>query len=380
MFGIKNVGWIIYLYSSSLLLLSCGNKDAFSFQGTYSYGDTIEIRSTQKVFAYQVLLYQMPNNKTFLVYPKWESNKLIGIDVENQEDSVSIEVPFDEVCNYGYWDIEIIRKDSILLIPDHRGEQKQELVLISKGEKIASFSIDSCGKIPPYNYSGTYLNRLDHYGGYVYSNIFYHNYQWSSSGEMSNPEMFDYPHHTRFSIENDSMFSFGYYPKVLKSGGLAHGLVLKTRIDSAIVFCYMYQHEMHVYNTNNLSEFRKIDLAEILGSQTNGKVLYKTERELSIQSDMVQYIVYNPNQERLYLAYTPAIEYEKEGGFEVANWGDKKQILHVFDNELNHLGSIEFPLNKSFDLSGALPIKEGLLCKLKESSEKSLRYIKVRIP
>jgi hypothetical protein len=380
MFGIKNVGWIIYLYSSSLILLSCGNKDAFSFQGTYSYGDTIEIRSTQKVFANQVYLYQMPSNKTFFVYPKWESSKLIGINIEDQEDSISIKVPFEEVCKYGYWDIEIIRKDSILLIPDHRGEKKQELVLISDGKKIASFNIESFGQRPPYNYSGSHLNRLDYYEGSVYSNIFYQNYQWSSSGELSNPEMFDYPHHTRFSIENDSMFSFGYYPKVLKSGGLAHGLVLKARIDSAIVFCYMYQHEMHVYNTNNLSEFRKIDLAEILGSQTNGKALYQTERELSIESDLIQSMVYNEHQKRLYITYAPAINYKKAGGLEVARWTDKQQRLHVFSKELVHLGSIELPLDKGFNLGGAFPIKGGLLCPIQESDSQNLKYVKVVIP
>lgn len=374
------ISWIVSLLPSLFTLQSCTKQPITDFKGTYTCADTLEFRMTQSVFANQVFLHTDAARNTYFIYPTWEKNRLLGININNIEDSLFFEVPFQTVCKYGYWDIEIIGNDSIFLIPDHRGEKKQELVLISGGVKIASFDINSSLKVPGYNYSGTHLNRLDYYNGTFYSNIFYQDYIWAKNGKMSNPEMFKYPHHSGYNMENDSIFFFGYYPERLASGDLAHGLVLKTRIDSNIIFCYMYQHELHVYNTKDLSDFKRIDLSRILDSKTNGETNFETERELLMQSDLIQYMVYNPIQERLYLVFTPAIAYQKEGGLEVANWNDKPQILHVFTKELFHLGCIEFPLNKSFELSGSLPIAEGLLCTMKESSPTHPRYIKVAIP
>jgi hypothetical protein len=375
----KRIGWIVFTLSSIFTLHSCINQAAPNFEGVYTCTDTLEFKTTQRISANQVFLYTTGQNAYF-IYPVWEKNRLLGINIESPNDSLIFEIPFQSVCKFGYWDIQIVNKDSIFLIPDHRGENVQELVLISGGVKLASYNIDSSSQVPAYNYSGTHLNRLDYYHGILFSNIFYQDYIWHQSGKMSNPEMFQYPHHSRYSVKDDSLNFFGYYPEKLTSGELAHGLVLKTRIDSTIIFCYMYQHELHVYNTNDLSDFRKIDLAEALDSKTKGEALYKTERELLMQSDLIQYIVYNAFQERLYLVYTPAIAYKKEGGLEVANWTDKKQILHVFTKDLVHLGSIEFPLDKGFELSGAFPIKEGLLCTMSESSQTNPKYIKVEIP
>jgi hypothetical protein len=121
-----------------------------------------------------------------------------------------------------------------------------------------------------------------------------------------------------------------------------------------------------------------IDLKDLMHAQ-NKEAVYSSQRELAIRSDLLQYMVYNPFQRRLYVVHSPGIEYLKNEGTEVATWEDKEQHVYVFNDQFEHIGTLRFQLGKTFNLINAFPTKRGLLCPTNSWSMSKHEYVLIEI-
>lgn len=356
-------------------LLACSSQKSDTLLSQYECVDTLAFNLQGETYMDDVVIF-VNEGESYYMYTDYQRGSLIGLNIDNPSDSFFIRVPFHEISAYGIEDYYVVNSDSVFVVPKLTGNQENELILVVNGKISSRKQIQN--EDHAYNYAGSYLNRLDYLNGKVYSNLFYRDFRINDNGTSTNNGVYNLPHHSVYDIKSDTLSYFGNYPEQFESGKFAFPLVMRQIMNNSVVFAFAYAHEFHVHNAVNVNEVKIIDLKGLMRAQ-NKEAIYSTQRELAIRSDLVQYMVYDPYQKRLYVVHSPGIEYVKNEGTEVATWEDKEQHLYVFNDQFEHIGTVRFPLGKPFNLINAFPTKRGLLCPTNNWSMRKHEYVLIEI-
>lgn len=368
-------GHLLGIVFGQFLLLGCSSEQSGKLIDKYTCIDTLVFNLLAETYMDDVVIYDN-EGESYYMFPDYQRGSLTGLNIGNQVDSFFISVPFHEISASGIEDYFLINSDSVLLVPKLTRNPENELVLVVNGKVRSRKSFQN--EAHPFNYAGSYLNRLAYLNGKVYSNLFYRDFRINDNGTSSNNSVYNLPHHSIYDFKSDTLRYFGSYPNQFKSGTYAFPLVMRQIVNKAVVFAYTYSFELHIHSLENSDEVAIIDLKDLMGSR-NIEAVYNSQRELAMRSDLLLYMVYNPHQRRLYVVQSPGIEYLKNHGNEVATWEDKAQVVYVFNDQFQHIGTVRFPSSNTFNLINSFPTKAGLLCPTNNWTMSKHEYVLITI-